>query len=658
MNSLIATMESRPLTLHAVGLEVDVDLFMEKNLLNLKGSATTLRSLFLMALALFFSLGRCSSVYAGSTPVNVTIQQSASKIPLNSTFNGFSFETSTLCGPYLSGGDAPLVALFRQLGPGVVRVGGNSADQVIWDPNGPGLVPQRISPPDLQRLAAFLKATDWKIIYSINFARNTPARAGEEAKYVARILGDRLFGIEIGNEPGAYSKNGLRPNVYNFMSFAAEWSAFAGAIKPAIQSASPSAVLVGPADTDFTPQFITAFGSEVGLITEHYHHGSGQAEDIVPKLLAFDPYLTNNILPNLYRLTKAVPVPFRLGETNAFFQPIKQEMNPFATALWAIDFEFINALGHSTGVNFHTVAGLSPIDDHAGRVVRVNPIFYAMKLFSMAAKGDLLATAVSAQQATLSAYAVAGHDGSTYVVLNNKDPNNSVEASIEFTQPVSSATAMFLTAPSLRSATGISLGGESIGADGNWTGGQSTPLLVNGAIGRLAVPPGSAALIRTAPSVAAFSSAATQPVALATGVSLVKNGMCMDVAQGSRSVGPYIQQHACNGTPNQSFVFASTTDSYYTIRSENNQLCLQAPPDSSSVIQNNCTAGKAQRWQLKRSSDGTYSLATSDGSGCLGIPNAPTASGSLFAVSPCGTDPGQKLKFTNTPDILVPLRRQ
>ena len=229
--------------------------------------------------------------------------------------------------------------------------------------------------------------------------------------------------------------------------------------------------------------------------------------------------------------------------------------------------------------------------------------------------------AVSAQQATFSAYAVAGHDGSTYVVLNNKDPNNSVAATIEFTQPVSSATAMFLTAPSLTSATGISLGGESIGADGSWTGAQSTPLSVNGVIGQLVVPSNFFVLFRTAPSVAALTLAATQLRASATGVSLAKNGMCMDVAQGSRSVGPYIQQHACNGSPNQSFVFASTTDNYYTIRSENNQLCLQAPPSGGSVIQNKCTAGTAQRWQLKRNSDGTYSLATSDGSGCLGVPN-------------------------------------
>ena len=134
------------------------------------------------------------------------------KIPLNSNpLTGFSFETKALSAVLIFlRVMRPSAALFRQLGPGVVRVGGNSADQVSlglkWTGFGSG---KEYLPPDLERLAAFLKATDWKRIYSINHREEYPGESWRsEASYVAKNFWAIVsLGIEIGNEPGAYSKN-------------------------------------------------------------------------------------------------------------------------------------------------------------------------------------------------------------------------------------------------------------------------------------------------------------------------------------------------------------------------------------------------------------------------------------------------------------------
>ena len=59
---------------------------------------------------------------------------------------GFSFERSTLPTPAFEAGSADLIALFRLLGPGQLRLGGNSVDRTPWNPSGPGSTPGEVAP--------------------------------------------------------------------------------------------------------------------------------------------------------------------------------------------------------------------------------------------------------------------------------------------------------------------------------------------------------------------------------------------------------------------------------------------------------------------------------------------------------------------------------
>jgi hypothetical protein len=63
-----------------------------------------------------------------------------------------------------------------------------------------------VTPEPVKNLAEFLQATGWNCIYGIGMGTNTPARAAEEAVFVAETLGDRLQYFQIGNEPDRFSR--------------------------------------------------------------------------------------------------------------------------------------------------------------------------------------------------------------------------------------------------------------------------------------------------------------------------------------------------------------------------------------------------------------------------------------------------------------------
>jgi hypothetical protein len=57
-----------------------------------------------------------------------------------------------------------------------------------------------ITPEAIHNLKGFLDATNWRLIYGLNFGCGSIARAKDEATTVADIMGDRLLAFQIGNE--------------------------------------------------------------------------------------------------------------------------------------------------------------------------------------------------------------------------------------------------------------------------------------------------------------------------------------------------------------------------------------------------------------------------------------------------------------------------
>jgi hypothetical protein len=434
--------------------------------------------------------------------VSIAVDHSVRTAKLDSTFAGLSYEKSVLATPLFSAGNAPLVALFQRLGAGVLRVGGNSVDRTTWVPMGAGLTLPSIAPADVDRLAGFLRAVNWKVIYGVNMAASTPAAAATEASYAATSLGDRLYGLEIGNEPDVY-KNKYRPATWTYASFRAEWEMYAAAVHTQV----PTVALTGPASAShyqtYTVPFAADEASRIALLTQHWYLANGMdPTSTIDKLLMPDPALATE-LAGLAGAARGAAIAdgFRLAECNSYYNGGSSGVSDsFASALWVIDFLFATAAGGASGVNLHgggNGPGYTPIaNDAAGKVVGARPEYYGVALFAMAASGELIGASVGAGAPALQAWAVDGTDGTTSLILVNKSRTDLARATIDFGRAVSTVELTTLIAPALESTSGVLLGGAPIAADGSWNPGALPTVPSSGSSATVDVAPASAALLR------------------------------------------------------------------------------------------------------------------------------------------------------------------
>src|SRR5580704_13098961 len=197
-------------------------------------------------------------------------------------FLGFSFEKTHMTDNFFTGTNAPLIAIFKLLGPGVVRIGANDVDRTTWQANampvsGPPF-PHVVGSVEVDGLAAFLTATGWKAIYGVDYKMGTPANDAMEAGYVATKLGDSLSAFEIGNEidrgPPTYSN--------------ASWESFVTAIRAAAPNARFAGPATDPGASAFAATFAKSEASRIVLITHHYY---GQGARTMAAMLAPDPKL-------------------------------------------------------------------------------------------------------------------------------------------------------------------------------------------------------------------------------------------------------------------------------------------------------------------------------------------------------------------------------
>jgi hypothetical protein len=422
-------------------------------------------------------------------------------------FVGLSYEKSHLRQGLFRGDNAALVALFELLGPSILRVGGNSVDETVWQsydggaPAPDASAPQTITAADVDGLAAFAVAAGWKVLYGVNMKLASPSVDADEAAYVGRALGSALYGWEIGNECDLYTAVVASPGAWTYAAFTSSWQTFEGALATSV----PGTSFTGPASAShyatWTVPFASDEASAIVLLTQHYYIANGQATtSTIDLLLSPNAGLTAE-LQALSKATAANHIAngFRLSECNSFYGGGAPGVsNAYASALWAVDFLFANAQNGSSGVNFHgggNSAGYTPIADANGAVVGARPIFYGMLLFSMAGQGPLLKTTGAPTSTNFSAYAIRTAASETRVVLSNKDPATTVLATVDVGRPVGSATAIRLEGPALAGTTGVTLAGATIGADGSFAPGGPATAPVSGTTFVVEVPPASAALV-------------------------------------------------------------------------------------------------------------------------------------------------------------------
>jgi hypothetical protein len=447
----------------------------------------------------------------------VTVNRGASTGQVGPGFAGFSFEKTHMTNGSFTGKNAALIALLKLVAPTVLRIGADDVDKCMWvpatQPGGGGPPYSRsIGTVEVDDLGDLLAATGARVIYGVNFNSATTANSAAEATYVTTKLGASVYGFEIGNEINRFGKwaTTLQP----------KWESFANAIL----SSAPAAHLIGPAGgggdaLSLTTPFAQDEASKnLILLTQHYYAGTaGTDTATVARLLTVDPdpptsqagLLGTLNTTNAAAVANKIPDGYRVGECNTFAGHGENGVsNALISALWGLDFMFTSAEHGASGVNFHggepgmdgnTPFYYSPIEETNGVVTNANPLFYGMVMFTLAGSGKVLTTTASAGGLDFTAYTVALADGSTSVVLDNKDTTSGVRATVNVGAPVGSANAIYLLGPtpaSLTAMTGITLAGAGITPAGDWNRKPPYALTTSGNSVSVLVPPASAALVR------------------------------------------------------------------------------------------------------------------------------------------------------------------
>jgi hypothetical protein len=197
---------------------------------------------------------------------------------------------------------------------------------------------------------------------------------------------------------------------------------------------------------------------------------------------------------------------WRFAECNSYFDHgVAGVSDTLAAALWSIDFMLVNAENGASGVNLHgggpgqDLAHLqdfayTPIAEANSAVTEAKPLFHGMLLVSRAGIGDMVPATVSAGAVPLSAYAISQGDGSTNVVLVNKDATNGVKATVNVGAAITTSCAMYLAGSAL-SATTVTFAGASVTPMGSWSPNPPYSLTASGNTVDVLVPAASAALI-------------------------------------------------------------------------------------------------------------------------------------------------------------------
>ena len=471
-------------------------------------------------------------------PVTVQVGHTAVGRPITPGFVGFSFEYQAVreyTGSDPRAINPVLVQLIRNLAPGqspVLRIGGNSADQTWWPtgsiPCTPGIA-YTLDPSWLATTRALAKQTGGKLLLDLNLKLGSAAEVSAEAHAFQTGIGNSLIdAFEIGNEPELYpitpyyydEPNATpvypRPKTYNLRAYARDMAALGKLVR--------GTPLAGPAtgNRDWLGRLPKLFTAEPKLKVVTYHRyplircftkPGDPNYPTIPNLL--NPNSSRNLLKGAapaIALAHAHGATFRLDELNSVACEGQAGVSDtFASALWMVDTLFAVARSGVDGVNIHT---LPEADYHPFTFQQVNgrwlatvePEYYGMLLFTEAAPpGSRLLTVPGPANPDLRVRAALTPQGLIHVVLIND--SLSTDHVIHLSAPAGTgktATVERLTAPSAAATEGVTLAGQSFGAEtttGTLTGPfQEDHLRPTNGSYTVDVPASSAAMISFAPA--------------------------------------------------------------------------------------------------------------------------------------------------------------
>jgi len=461
------------------------------------------------------------SQFAGAqTPLaTVTVQTEPLGAQIPKDFAGFSLEVSTAgqgIGAFAPDGTkaasssqmaeyalgtpaAPNEAFFQfmhNLGPGILRLGGNSQDNTCWDPAAaphPDRCKGQLNSGDFQLYSRAASASGWRLIVGLNLKQNSSRWALDEVtQAIAKdIKPEQIIGLELGNEPDLFSRDGGRPEAYSPADHVKDFLAYRSAFEE--NPIARKYALIGPATccawrkAGNLDTFLDGVGaSSLKLATVHSYllTTCGGRKVSMEELLA--PGLMTRFHDETQSLVAAAhkrSLPIALAETNsASCGGMPGVSNAFAAALWGIDSLFSAAEAGFSGVNFHFSyrpggSAYNPVDtyerlDNSGRQLYQNiaePLYYGMYLFARSAAGEYLLPASTQTGSNIRSYATtACRSCSVNIVIINKDPAASGRVRVHVASRAGAAKLLLLRAPTLGSfSTEVTYGGMQFNSDGH-----------------------------------------------------------------------------------------------------------------------------------------------------------------------------------------------
>lgn len=389
-----------------------------------------------------------------------------------SDFLGFSYEMSQLTdnSRYLHPDNLVLVQMMKNLGNGILRVGGNSSDKISWTgmPRIDYMGKDSLTTTDVDTFSRFVNLTGWKVIWGLNLGENNPEKNSNEAAYVTKRLKNTLYAFQIGNEPDLYYKH-LRPANYTVSDYEKEWLLHYMKIKEEVSDIT----IAGPAaagDIRWLESFLHSYSDKINLMTGHHYNSPGKNAAVNWKTILEPDNHLSGYLQILNSLCQRYGTTYRMAECNTVSQGGKIEVsNVFASALWALDYMWSVALNNGLGVNFHggSVSKYAPIVLNEKGIPIPRPIYYAMLAFKYGSEGgNLVPAVISPSVPNSSAYACV--DGGTLkVTLLNKSEDN-IAFTVRLKDIPASVQLLRLTAPSPTSTSGIRFADAEVEADGSF----------------------------------------------------------------------------------------------------------------------------------------------------------------------------------------------
>lgn len=401
-----------------------------------------------------------------------------------------------------------VLAMVHAQGDGalLMRIGGDSADQSMWDPSASDLPDWEfaLTPRWIAALGRLVHESALHVIIDLNVVTGSPVKAGEWAAAAERYLPrGSIVGFEVGNEEDIYSghywhaalaRADLDPTVlatrYTPASYTEDFRDYA----QVLARVAPGVPLLGPAlalphaHIAWELQLLASPHPGLAVVSAHEYpfsacvHRGSHAYPTIARLLSDRASLdVARAVAPAAELAHAAGLQFRLTELNSVTcGGVAGVSNSFATALWAPDILFRFLRVGVDGVNLHVRTGaINAPFAFTSRGLAPRPLLYGLIMFArtLGPQAALLPVRVTAvhhhgEPVPLSAWAVRLGGDRLHVLLIDKGYRSvRVRFTVASTGP---AAVQRLLAPSPSSRTGVTLDGQHLGANGRWYGRAAT----------------------------------------------------------------------------------------------------------------------------------------------------------------------------------------